>query len=160
MIKARVDQMQRSDRRMPRIRYVAVALAASTKAVGRPEMVSGRIEQRIAFTLEGGLTWGLPNEEACLLEPAPKVRLLRLALRMGKAGKRSDTVLNQCRMADKHHIRRSGPAVDQANVRDALEMMVEILPLSEGLISRRPMKVASHPRIDDVIHVVPLRGAH
>jgi hypothetical protein len=51
-------------------------------------------------------------------------------------------------------------AVDKPNVSDALEMAVKFLPLGEGSIARGAMQIPSHPRVDDVVYVVPLRRAH
>jgi hypothetical protein len=89
---------------VPGIGDVAVALAAGADAVGSPQVIAAGIKERVAFTLEAGLAGGLPDEESGLLKPAAEMLLLGLALGMGEARERSDTVLDNSGVTDKDHV--------------------------------------------------------
>ncbi len=47
-----------------------------------------------------------------------------------------------------------------ADVGDAMERVVKVAPLGEGAVALRAMEVAGHPRVDDVVDVIPLWRAH
>src|SRR5882757_5881326 len=85
---------------------------------------------------------------------------LGLPLRMRKARDRRNPMLNQRRMSHKHHIWRAFPRMQHPDISDPLKLLVQILPLHKGGIARRPMKITRHPRVDDVVNVVPLRWTH
>lgn len=160
MIKAWINQMQGADLGVPCVGDMTVALQAGAKAMGSPEVVASCIEEGVALTFKCGLARSLPEKEACGFKPAAKMFFLRLSLGMREAGESYDAVLHQRCMADENHIGQSLLGVDQANVGDALQLAMKLFPLSEGEIPCRAVKIAGHPRIDNVIDVIPFRVAH
>ncbi|MCU1223231.1 MAG: hypothetical protein JWQ42_1324 [Edaphobacter sp.] len=152
--------MQRSHPRMPGIGYMAMAMLARSNAMSSPEMVATSIKKRIPLAFKRRLPRCLPHQKTRVLEPSAQMLLLRLTLLMSKAGDSRNAMLNQRRMGNKDHIRRSGTCMQQTNVSNTLQMVVKILPLSEGHVTRRPVKIPSHPWVDDVVDVIKLRGAH
>src|SRR6202011_2194647 len=53
VVEAGVDQVQRGERCVPGVGYVAVTLLAGTNAVSKPEVVPVRVEHCIAFAFKG-----------------------------------------------------------------------------------------------------------
>jgi hypothetical protein len=84
----------------------------------------------------------------------------RLPLRMGEAGEGYDTVLDQGCMPDEDHVGEVLLAMDETDIGDSLQLAVQLSPLRIGKISRGPVQISCHPRIDDVINVIPLRWTH
>ncbi len=145
---------------MPCVGDVAVALTAGADAVSCPEMVAGGVEECITLAFEGCLARGLPDEEAGALEPAAEVLLFGLTLRVGEAGDGGYTVLHESGVGDEDHVGQIGPGGQETDVGDALQVMVEVVPLGKGGVPRGPMEIARHPGIDDVIDIVELGWAH
>jgi hypothetical protein len=48
----------------------------------------------------------------------------------------------------------------QTHIRYPLQLLIEASPLHKSDIARWLMQIPRHPRIDDVVHVKPLRRAH
>ena len=145
---------------MPGVGYVAVALAAGADAVGCPEVVAGGVEEGVTLAFEGGLAGGFPDEEAGALEPASEVLLFGLALRVGEAGDSGYSVLHESGVGDEDHVGQFGSGLEETDVGDALQMLVEVVPLGKGGVARGPMEIAGHPGVDDVIDIVKLGRAH
>src|SRR5882757_3587679 len=85
---------------------------------------------------------------------------LGLPLRMREARNRRNPMLNQRRMSYKNHIRRAVARMQHSDISGPVKLLVQILPLHKGGIARRLMKITRHPRVDDVVNVVPLRWTH
>lgn len=94
------------------------------------------------------------------MHPSAEVLGFGLALRVGEVGDGGDAVLDDAGVADEGHVGRSLAGVEDADVGDGAEGVVEDAPLGEGAIARRAVEVAGHPRVDDVVDVVPLGRAH
>jgi hypothetical protein len=120
---------------MPGVGHVSVALQAGPDSMRGPQVISGGVEERVPFALEGGFAGSLPEKEACSLEPATEVTLFRLSLGVGEAGERNDAVLHDSSVSYEDHIGQSLLTMDQANIRHALQVAVQLLPLGEGEIS-------------------------
>ena len=80
-------------------------VAAGSGAVGHPEVVAVGVEHGVALALEGGLSGGVPEEEAGVLEPAAEVGLFGLALGVGEAGDGGDAVGDDGGVGDEDHVR-------------------------------------------------------
>lgn len=160
VIEAWVDEMERTDFDVPGIGDVTVALKAGPDAVGSPEVIAFCVEERVSLAFEGGLARSLPDEKPGRLKPAPEVAFFRLPLRMGEAGERDDAVVHESGMTNKDHVGESLLSVNEADIADALQLAVQLAPLCVGQIARGTMQVTCHPRIDDVIYVIPLGWTH
>src|SRR5215469_6606899 len=98
-------------------------------------MIAGCTEKSITLTFERSLTRSVPDEETRVLEPAAEVRFFGLPLRMSETRERCNAMLHERRMTNEYHGRRTGTTMDQADVSDALKLMLEFFPLSESRIA-------------------------
>ena len=137
-----------------------VARPARPHSMRRPQVASVRIEDRVALALERRRPRRIPHQEAVFGQPPPQRGLFHLPLRVRKARHRSDPMLHQRGVPHKYHIRRSAHCRDQPHIRPLLQLPMQLPPLRERHIAARPMQVSRHPRVDHIVHVIPLRGAH
>ena len=93
-------------------------------------------------------------------KPAAEVLLLGLTLRVGEAGDGGYPVLHESGVGDEDHVGQIGPSLKESDVGDALQMLVEVVPLGEGGVARGAVEVAGHPGVYDVVDVVKLGWAH
>jgi hypothetical protein len=123
-------------------------------------MAAIRIKQRISLAFKTRLSRRRPQQKTRILQPQPHMLFLGLTLWVGEARNRRNPMQNHRRMSHKHHIRRAFPRMQKPHVSDSLKLLVQIFPLHKSSIARRLMKITRHPRVDDVVNVVPLRRAH
>ena len=83
-----------------------------------------RIEDSIAFSFEGSLTWRIPDQKTCFQKPLPQMRLLGLPLGMREARDSCQPMLHQRCMRHKHHIRRTLARVQQAHIGNPQQLLV------------------------------------
>src|SRR5271163_2340963 len=121
-------------------------------AVGGEECVTFAFEWRGARRVEDGV--------ASFMEPTAEVWLFALTLRVEEAADGDGAVALEAGVGGEDHVGGAGLGLDELDVGDGADGFVEAMPLLGCAIARGGVDVAGHPRVDHVVDVVELRGAH
>src|ERR1700724_1185454 len=116
---------------------MAVAAFAGARAVACPQACGAGLKERIALAFKGRDAGNVADGEAGLLEPAAKVRLLALALRVVEAAERDGVAVNKAGVGSKDHVGRAGLRLDEMDIGYLSECGMERGPLVGGALARR-----------------------
>ena len=161
VVEARIDQVKRGDRGVPCVGDVAMALTAGADAVGSPKVIACGVEECVAFTLEGGLARSLPDQEAGVLEPAAEMRLPRSGVGGGRSWRARRFRAGPQRRGRRRPCRVSRAGRGSAGCRRcAADDCADSFHWANAVSREGRWRLPGHPRIDDVVDVIPLRRAH
>ncbi len=160
MIEAGIDEVQRFNGHMPCRGEMIVAAFTGSNAMRGPEPQPTLIEDGVPLSFEGGLSRGLPDQKSHVFKPVSKMDLFRLSLGVSKAGDCGYSMLHKRSMRDEGHIRAAAFRMENTDIGMRPKRVKKLPPLGKCAIPQWAMKIASHPGIDDVIDVIPLRRTH